>query len=275
MRTDLVIGFTGSPAGRDAVALGRRLALATGARPTVVHVRPPKPVDVNAPDGWSWGASVAATLDEARPLLADVPGARFRVAADTSVARVLHRVAAEAESPLIVLGATHRSGLGRVIPGTTADAVIHGAPCAVAIAPAGYARRPDACPFGPPYAGAMGYAMIGDLVCESSSAMLERAAAAATGSAPVLVERCVAEGDVDDEIARHSDDADLLVIGARGYGPLRRALLRGAAGRIVRAATCPVLVVPRGVPAAMDDPVVPLAAAVGALAATDLEAIDG
>ena len=33
MYRDLIVGFDGSLAGRDAVALGRRLALATGARP--------------------------------------------------------------------------------------------------------------------------------------------------------------------------------------------------------------------------------------------------
>jgi nucleotide-binding universal stress UspA family protein len=172
MPTDLIIGFTGSPAGRDAVALGRRLALATGARPTVVHVRPPRPPggEVTAvPEGWSWGASVAATLDEARPLLA-------AVAAD---------------------------------------------------------------------------------------------------EASVRVERCVAEGDLAGEIARHSDDADLLVIGSRGYGPVRRAVLRGAAGRIARAATCPVLVVPRRIPVEADEAVVPLAAAVAGTHVDREETVDG
>ncbi len=36
MYSDLIIGYDGSDAGRDALALGRRLALAIGARPTVV-----------------------------------------------------------------------------------------------------------------------------------------------------------------------------------------------------------------------------------------------
>jgi nucleotide-binding universal stress UspA family protein len=319
MPADLIIGFTGSPAGRDAVALGRRLALAGGARPTVVHVRPPRPPSVEVtelPDAWSWGASVAATLDEARGLLADVPGARFRVVAETSVSRVLHRLAAEAEAPLIVLGATHRSGLGRVIPGTTADAVIHAAPCAVAIAPAGYATRPEVRPFGlvaaavdggaetdrvaraaariasracadvrlitvadgpygdlPLYAGSMGYAMIGALVRESSSATIERAAAVATDEASVLVERCVAEGDVAAEIGRRTDGTDLLLIGSRGRGPVRRAVLRDVAGRIVRAATCPVLVLPRRTPEDADEAVVLLAAAAVRTAPVDREEV--
>jgi hypothetical protein len=36
MYGDLIIGFDGSDAGHDGLAFGRRLALATGARPTVV-----------------------------------------------------------------------------------------------------------------------------------------------------------------------------------------------------------------------------------------------
>ena len=39
MYSDVVIGFDGSAPARDAVALGRRLALAPGARPMVLHVR--------------------------------------------------------------------------------------------------------------------------------------------------------------------------------------------------------------------------------------------
>jgi nucleotide-binding universal stress UspA family protein len=55
-------------------------------------------------------------------------------------AELAWRVAADAA--LIVLWSTHRTGLGRVLPGTTADHVLHAAPCAVAVAPAGYADRP-------------------------------------------------------------------------------------------------------------------------------------
>jgi nucleotide-binding universal stress UspA family protein len=39
---------------------------------------------------------------------------------------------------------------------------------------------------------------------------------------------------------------DLLVVGSRGYGPLKRVLLGGVSSALVRSAPCPVLVVPRG-----------------------------
>lgn len=41
-------------------------------------------------------------------------------------------------------------------------------------------------------------------------------------------------------------DADLVVLGSRGYGPLRRALLGSTSGHLLRHADRPVLVLPRG-----------------------------
>jgi nucleotide-binding universal stress UspA family protein len=54
------------------------------------------------------------------------------------------------------------------------------------------------------------------------------------------------EGVARDELVRLSGHVDLLVLGSRGYGPLRRTLLGGSSDPIVHAAACPVVVVPRG-----------------------------
>jgi nucleotide-binding universal stress UspA family protein len=43
------------------------------------------------------------------------------------------------------------------------------------------------------------------------------------------------------------DRGGLLVLGSRGYGPVRRTLLGSVSVAIVRAAPIPVIVVPRGV----------------------------
>ena len=40
-------------------------------------------------------------------------------------------------------------------------------------------------------------------------------------------------------------EVDLLVVGSRGYGPLRTVLLGGVSGPLIRSATSPVLVLPR------------------------------
>jgi hypothetical protein len=49
------------------------------------------------------------------------------------------------------------------------------------------------------------------------------------------------------------------VIGSRGLGSLGRLVVGAATGRILRAATCPVLVVPRRVAERLDQALVPLA----------------
>jgi nucleotide-binding universal stress UspA family protein len=305
MHASLIIGVDGSVAGRDAVALGRRLALATGARPTVIYVRSPRPTTAEipaVPDDWSWGASVATTLDEARFMLADVPSAQFQGVAETSVARVLHGAAEQAGAALIVLGSTHRTGIGRVVPGTTAEAVIHASPCAVAIVPSGYAEHAARRPFGlvtaavdggpetervasvasriarranatlrlvtvvvrpythgPAFAGNLGYASMADAVHDGAAGVLDRAIGAT--EAGCRTERHVVEGVVADELAKETEHADLLVIGSRGHGPVRRVILGPETGKVLRAATCPVLVIPRRTAEERDDAPVPLAAA--------------
>jgi nucleotide-binding universal stress UspA family protein len=59
------------------------------------------------------------------------------------------------------------------------------------------------------------------------------------------------EGDVVDALATlDRRDADLLVCGSRGYGPLRRVLLGGVSSRLLRRAALPLVVVPRSSEAA-------------------------
>jgi nucleotide-binding universal stress UspA family protein len=304
MFSDLIIGFDGSASARDALALARRLALPTGARPTVIYVRPytalsAEPFDGTPDEGdLTWEAEVSRVLDEARALIGDVPGASFQASPGPSVARALHISAEDADAALIVLGATHRSGLGRVVPGATAEAVIHAAPCAVAIAPAGYAQRAARRPFGliaaaldggpesrrvarvaariardadaalrliaVPGLPAMcmgwhGYVTTIDTMRDLAADTLKRAADAA--GPHLTVERCVANAPVVDGVSRHSESADLLVIGSRGYGPLRRVVLGTHTGPIMHAARIPVLVVPRGAAEELDEAMVPVAAA--------------
>ena len=52
-------------------------------------------------------------------------------------------------------------------------------------------------------------------------------------------------------LADHSAYLDLLVTGSRGYGPLHSVLAGGVSGRVLRNAQCPVIIVPRGVDAAL------------------------
>jgi nucleotide-binding universal stress UspA family protein len=305
MYSDLIIGFDGSPEARDALAFARRLALATGARPTVLYVRShklPGAEGARDADDGAWGAGADVELDVAKELMTGVPGVTFEGVSDTSPARALHRAAEEADAAMIVLGATHRTEEGRLRGGTMAEAVIHAAPCAVAMVPAGYAEAAESRPLGlvtaavdggdetervarvagriarraggslrlvsvsdvpfthgPAFAGSMGYSSMKEVVKETVRETLERAAEAAGPGVELDIR--VGEGDVAEAVALHSEGADLLVIGSRGYGPLRRVVLGTASGKILRAATCPVLVVPRRTAEELDDAIVPLGAA--------------
>ncbi|MBE2315609.1 universal stress protein [Solirubrobacter sp. CPCC 204708] len=46
-------------------------------------------------------------------------------------------------------------------------------------------------------------------------------------------------------LAAHRDQLDLLLVGSRGYGPLRAVLTGGTSGPLIHHAHCPVLVLPR------------------------------
>ena len=59
-------------------------------------------------------------------------------------------------------------------------------------------------------------------------------------------ETVLLHGAPAEEIARRVQGVvDLLFVGSRGYGPLRRALLGGVSGALVRDAGCPVIIIPR------------------------------
>ena len=61
-----------------------------------------------------------------------------------------------------------------------------------------------------------------------------------------------ATADPAEVLAKRSTDLDLLIIGSRGYGPLRAVLVGGVSGRVLRSAQCPVIVVPRGIDAPLE-----------------------
>jgi nucleotide-binding universal stress UspA family protein len=56
----------------------------------------------------------------------------------------------------------------------------------------------------------------------------------------------VLEGDAASELAAASAELDLLVLGSRGYGSVRSALLGSVSRALVRSAACPVVVLPAG-----------------------------
>jgi nucleotide-binding universal stress UspA family protein len=81
---------------------------------------------------------------------------------------------------------------------------------------------------------------------DSRVQMAEHDLTAAVASLPgdVTVTSEVRKGLPAEEIVRSSHGVDLLVLGSRRRGPLRRMVLGSVGDAVVRAAACPVLVVP-------------------------------
>ena len=57
-----------------------------------------------------------------------------------SAARALHEAAEEFGAGLLVVGSTGRGKIGNLLPGSTGERLMHGAPCPVAVVPRGWER---------------------------------------------------------------------------------------------------------------------------------------
>ena len=86
------------------------------------------------------GADEALEQLEAE-LLAEGVSAQFRELQGLSAPRSLHEAAEAAGAGLLVVGSAERGVLGRVAPGSTAQRLMHGAPCPVALVPGGWEPR--------------------------------------------------------------------------------------------------------------------------------------
>ena len=74
---------------------------------------------------------------------------------------------------------------------------------------------------------------------------LEEAAARVTAVAPsVAHEEVVAEGQAAKVLLANAEDADMLVVGRRGYGTFREMLLGSVSRQLTVHAKCPLVLVP-------------------------------
>ena len=288
----VVIGFDGSGTGEDALALGVRLAEATGDKPVVATVHPASPPGTGHVDA-EWIAvmheQADQTLERARSIVGKATGSDlevdYRNVPSGSAAHGLDDLAEELDASVIVVGSGHSGALRRITAGSTAERLLHGASTPVLVAPRGHRERATpglsvvGCGFidapdgyealraatrlaAQASAGLQVYSVIApsqefgliggrdaqraytEAARESFGAALERATAQIADAVPVT--SSLLEGDVVGALASLDDrDVDLLVVGSRSYGPVRRVLLGGTSTRLVRRAACPVMVVPR------------------------------
>jgi nucleotide-binding universal stress UspA family protein len=140
MLAKIIVGYDGSPEARDALALGRLLAELTDGQLILAAVLPVKSEAIGV-EGYE------ATLEDSDRLFATVLpelsdlNVQTRAAGDEPPADALHALAEAEGADAIVLGSTHRGPVGRIYPGSVAERLLHGAPCAVAVAPRGFASR--------------------------------------------------------------------------------------------------------------------------------------
>ena len=284
--SEILVGVDGTPGGEDAVAFAWQLATLTGASLRLATAFPYDDVRSRATSR----AYRDALRDDAAELIgraaAEAGGdPATEVVANTSPAHALHALCEETSPALVVVGSTHRGPVGRVLPGSTAERLLHGSPCPVAIVPHGYAaddhlmrtigvgydgseeseaaleaavqlarrvhaelrviRAFDASEIGAPamYTGTAYVPVYRDLEARQKTGLEKRVAEL---PADVRAEAVFVVGPPSRELADLSHSVDVLLVGSRGYGPLRAVLLGGVSHALVRDAACPVIVLPRG-----------------------------
>ena len=145
MTRPILAGADGTDSGLDAVAFGARLAGAIEAPLTVVCVSPEQAGLVGVEAEEDVARHAAAILESAREVVGD-PEAELRTVTATSPARGLAELAEADGAEAVVVGSTHRGAIGRVMSGSTAERLLHGSGCPVAVAPRGYRRHRPAPP---------------------------------------------------------------------------------------------------------------------------------
>jgi nucleotide-binding universal stress UspA family protein len=267
----IIVGYDGGPEASDALQLGGLLANVTGAELIVAYALAP-PLEFET----SISARFASVFDRAR---SELPNRDFgmRELRDVSAPAGLADLAATEAADLIVVGSTHRGMLGRTFPGSVGERLLSRTQCPVMVSPRDFARHEH---FG---IGLVGVAIDGSDGAQVALRVAAELAARLDARLRVItilpppegddarvmevvlhdlgdeiqrgaeqelpssldVEFSVEDGDPAHALARHGVELDLLVIGSRGHGPLRRSLLGGVSAEVMRTAPCPVLAVPR------------------------------
>jgi nucleotide-binding universal stress UspA family protein len=281
-----IIGYDPERGGADALALGRRVAGLLGGGVEVVAILP-------------WPRHLADSDDLQREVDAELAD-RFaairgafdgfdlttRGIAHQSPAQVLAAIAEDEDAGAIVIGSAHRGELGRTLLGTVGESLTHGAACAVAVAPRGYAETVDselhrvAVAYDgsaesavalktalaiaarvdaeltvltvadyPRYTRAAAWSLLSEgEIHDRERAHRQELVDAAVAGVPdgLTATGRVLTGDPARELAHATEDFDLIVAGSRSYGPVRRVLLGSATRRLLGDSASPVLVMPRG-----------------------------
>jgi nucleotide-binding universal stress UspA family protein len=281
----VVIGFSATPQGDDALALGSLLSHLLGAKPVVTRVVPwPRYLLGDDPDK-AIEKETKGAFEVARDRLTGLE-IETRAVADSSAARALFEVVDDTDAGLVVLGSTHRGSVGRLLPGSVTTSLLHGAGTAVAVAPRGYCEgsRPeikrvgvavndsdearealdpaiaiagragatlhliavsDPNPFG--YTAAFEIMTAGEIEGVATERAREVLEKAREHvPAGIPTEVHLRRDEPGTCLVEESEKLDVLLLGSRGYGPIGRTFLGSVSSQVTRKAACPVIVTPRG-----------------------------
>jgi nucleotide-binding universal stress UspA family protein len=277
MFKNVLVGVDGRTGGRDAIALASRLTDSDGELTLAhVHTGDLRPSHAIAPGLVAEERGASHKLLEQERAAADVKAQLVSIVS-MGPGRGLHEQAEEQHADLIVVGSCGHSALGRAMLGDDTRAALNGAPCAVAVAPLGYSEHPTpiakvgvAYNSSPESKAALAMAralaaqtraevhaldvvsipnvaytgIMPPAIGESIDVMLQEA----KGRMKELpdVEGRAVYGLAGEELAAFGDQVDLLVVGSRGYGPVKRLVLGSTSNYLERHARCPLLVLPRG-----------------------------
>jgi len=275
MFKNVLVGVDGRPNGRDAIALARTLSDPAGGKLTLAYVH---------------RGDVAEEREDSHKLL---EAERTAAGVDAELLSVvaanpghgLHQQAEELGADLLVVGSCAHGAFGRAMLGDDTRAALNGAPCAVAIAARGYAQHPTPiAKIGVAYNGSpesrAALAVAQELATPTRATVhaLEVVAiptVAYTGILPpeigesidVMlkeaddrlkelpgVEGHTVYGLAGEELAAFGDQLDLLVVGSRSYGPMRRLVLGSTSAYLQRHARCSLLALPRVATSQAQDP---------------------
>jgi len=278
----IVAGYAGDQAGRDAVRLAALLAALSGAELTVVFPYQPLLAPVTGEAAEQQVREEVAAITEG---VGDLAAATYHWTPSSWPIHGLHEMARYEEAQLIVFGSAREDGDAHLHI-SLMERMVHGAPCAVAVAPPHYSDGAH----GPLLRVGVGFstsregiaalhlgrelaAACGGELTVIAGAGPEPALARYSFASPTLpeVERQVYEqtketlerataglgtdvpvqretiaGDPAGVLIERSSELDILLLGSRAYGPARHVLLGSVSARVMREARCPVLVVPRG-----------------------------
>ena len=281
MTAPIVVGCAATDAGRDAMALGARLAMATGAPLVLTFVLP---TDENAvlpparPGPEARAQAQAWLSDAARSLPASVTASTLVEDAE-SFAEGLIEAAHDTGADLIVVGAANGGLRGRHRLGTVATELLHSSDVAVALAPEGSRRVLPAIGITRITAG-IGLRAGADVLMEASIALSRVTGAelrimslvaldlpagiAATESAaehadevyvhvraalPPSIQADVVVGlgdSIEDAVRRlRWEPGEIAVVGSSRLAHRRRLFLGSTAAKMLREIPVPVIVVPR------------------------------